>query len=870
MDGRTSRWTDEQAAVFDAVAAGKSGAIRAVAGAGKTTTLLEAAARAGEGRRFLMLTYNRRLCAATAGRVQQDERLRGGRLVAKTYHSAAASLFDVSVTDGGDYDACVDSASQQPRMSARSEPFDTLFVDEAQDLNPRFVRFVLNLVAVSGVRSVVLAGDERQTLYGFKEGDARSTSEVLMDPARFFPPGTGPFLDLRLSTSFRVPRCVADFVNQELWQAGAQRIATRAPGPDDSIRLLECHPNLFTSADSIAAEVAAVARSPGSGSVAVLGYSDKQRTPAREISNRLRGMDVRVASTEDDPGSSAATAQVTVGTFHSTKGMEWDTVFVIGFDCYYHRATKAFEPHAMDPLYVAVTRATTRLVLVKCARHGLPFRVRAAAFGSRQGAVPWARLERDGGGGGPVTVVAPLNGVCVSREPCKECAHSQPRTVTADALASSLPVAACEDLLARFAPFAAATSREPSAATVAAEGRCLDQGTAALLNRAPSVVLAELVAAVKSGACRNRASSVAASALVRSGLPECAALLLPRIARVAVADDGGAAPSGLLGAGAAWGDVGARKTASVLLAWDAVVRDSTDLVHRARTGGLCMDRVADGAREAADAAAALLRGLCPGQAVEWGATVERCLGPAALLYPCCGAPGPAVVRARVDAMTADAAFVFRRCGDAAVPGERLLALAVTTALAADRRTAGVVDLESGCAWTASALAAGTGDGQAALGQAARAALGCADPLAVARLQLADTERQKRAALDTEEVRERRRLHHAVPAPCPVARQPRPKRRRTDADAGTGGGGGDDTGDQRTTYAERKKMMVTRIGTWLRRHAEFHSPRTFMLVDVADAIGGGEAPRLAAELQLVPGVMVRSGADGETRYEFVPR
>ena len=843
------QWTDEQVAVFDAVAAGRSGAVRAVAGSGKTTTLLEAAARAGDGRRFLMLTYNRRLCAATAGRVQLDERLRGGRLVAKTYHSAAASLFDVDVTDGGDYDACVDAACKREQLSARSEPFDTLFVDEAQDLNPRFLRLVLHLVVVAGVRCVVLAGDERQTLYGFKEGDSRSTSEVLMDPERFFPPGTGPFLDLRLSTSFRVPRCVADFVNQELWQAGAQRITTRDPGPGESIRLLECRPSLFVSAKSIATEVAAVTLRPGAGSVAVLGFSDKERTPIREISNQLRGMNVRVVSTEDD-----AAGSVTVGTFHSTKGMEWDTVFVVGFDCFYHRATKAFEPHAMDPLYVAVTRATTRLVLVKCARHGLPFRVRAAAFGAREGAVLWARLEPDGS---TASAGGPVNGECAGREPCKTCAHSQPRTVSAVSLASSLPVAACENLLACFAPFAPVVASASARAVAVA----VDQGTAAMLNRPPSTVLAELVAAVRSGADRNRASSVEAAALVRAGVPECAPLFLPRVSRV-VAAVGSAPPQPQ--PPSSWSGLCAKKTAAVLLAWDAVLRDSTDLVHLARNGGLCMDRVAAEARGTAEAAAALLHGLCPGQTVEWGAVVECGLGPNALLYPCCGAGGPAVVRARVDALTADAAFVFRRCGDAAVPGERLLALAAVVALAADRSTAGVVDLETGRAWTATGLAPGP-QARDALGQAARAALGCADPLAVALLQLSDAERQGRSRLDAEEARLRRALEQPTP-PAPF-RPPAPKRRRAAERVPVSW-----TPEQERTHAyvdsKKRKSLHNRIGAWLQQRREFHAPRRFMLVDIVGAIGDG-TPRLAAELQLVPGMVVLHCADGVTRYEFTP-
>ena len=772
--------------MFKVVAEGKSAAVRAVAGAGKTSTLLEAATRALEAdqtRRFLVLTYNRRLCSATAARL-------GGRsacVCAMTYHSAAARLFDVPV-NGGSYDACIDLACKCPALAPRITPFDTLFVDEAQDLNPLFLRFVLHLIQVSKVRAVVLAGDERQTLYGYKDGDAKSTAEILLDPARFFPAQVGRFASLCLSVSFRVPPRIADFVNAELWQAGAQRIDSLDPRGErpGSVRLLECTPSLFAAAEAIAKHIAQTA----SGSTAVLGHSDNAKTPLREIGNRLRALGVVVAAPDQDQdqeGQEAARdgacrpVTVTVGTFHSTKGLEWDTVYVVGFDCYYHRATKAFEPHAMDPLYVACTRARDKLILVKCSRHGLPFQVRASAFGkfrtpqnNRQpavgarsrpalvtGAIPWSII----GEGRVASMLAlsdaavPLNTACSAALPCKQCSHDAPRCLDAMSLTSSLPVAACDELLAWFGPFAVSLPTEtlsaPSSSPFPLAGRpedapLLDPCAAALLNRGSRLVVDELLATAHRGAAQKRSSSLAALRLVRELWPA------PRQHTL----EPTSAPW--------WSGVPPERLGATLVAWDAVARDSTELVCRASQGSVSCKQIADEAiatarREAelvcaieAKRSVAVAAPTATEAVVEWGVRVEANLPATALVYPCCARTGPATVTGVVDALSETAAycFVFQR------PGDRALALACVLALAANRPVACVVDVRTGEAWEArnpSARRPALAD--AVLAQAARASLGCTDPFAAKRQQMIDAEQGARLKLAHAEERQRSRVLH---------------------------------------------------------------------------------------------------------------
>lgn len=782
------RWTPEQHAVFAQVARGGSAAIRAVAGAGKTTTLLEAATRAqaqDPNRRFLVLTYNRRLCDATAARLEGV----GAGVLALTYHSAAARLFDVPVVTGGSYDACIDAACRSSSMSPRVAPFDTLFIDEAQDLNPLFLRFVQHLVELSAVKSVVLAGDERQTLYSYKDGDAKSTAEILLDPARFFPQRLAPFEDLRLSASFRVPRVVADFVNAELWQAGAQRIDSRASQSGDeghatgSVRLLECTPSLFGAAEAVARHVAQSAADPGT--TAVLGHSDNAKTPLREISNRLRALGVRIVAPDDqsEPGAGGAQASaVTVGTFHSTKGLEWDTVYVIGFDCYYHRATKAFEPHAMDPLYVACTRPRDRLFLVKCSRHGLPFQVRASAFGTpRQrlvgvqapagnlahrpamvtGTVPWSII----GDGRVARMLAlsdaavPLNTTCSSPRPCKQCSHDAPRTIDAASLTSSLPVAACDELLGWFGPFVQAGT-SPALAGAPTDTTqpplpqpLLDPCAAALLNRSSSIVVTELLATAHKGAAQKRSASLAALRLVREHWPQPPPQSGPE-----------------QDAALWWAGVTPERLGATLIAWDAVTRDSTALVCRATRGGVSCSQVADEAIATAQREAELVDQLETRRSqaqqrqatVEWGVRVEAVMPSPALVYPCCAGTGPATVTAIVDAVSDSAVYLFvqqlAQSQSQAPPGDKVLALACVLALATQRQVACVVDVRSGTAWEArNPKAANAQTANAVLAQAARASLGCSDPFAARMLQITDSERGARLKLLHAEERQRARL-----------------------------------------------------------------------------------------------------------------
>ncbi len=127
---------------------------------------------ASEGRRVLVVAFNKALTYATQSVL--DDLIRGGRAVVSTYHDLAVNL----LRDARRLPACQDpgrffneevpealNALLAEGRPPGAEHWDALVVDEAQDLDPAWVRPLLALLRDPEGAPVLLLEDPAQSLY---------------------------------------------------------------------------------------------------------------------------------------------------------------------------------------------------------------------------------------------------------------------------------------------------------------------------------------------------------------------------------------------------------------------------------------------------------------------------------------------------------------------------------------------------------------------------------------------------------------------------------------------------------------------------------------------------------------------------------
>lgn len=343
-------------------------ACEAVAGAGKTTLLLHAArALAQQGRRTLMVTYNRALRDECTARVKRDDTLKSFVGV-YTYHGLQTMLLGgrPSFNDKQFLANMAALASGELQLTEQLFQFDDIFVDECQDMRLpfcKFLQFVLRRLPVArrDAMHVLLVGDPQQLLYDYDPhypADARFMAHA----EAIFPSARRGWAHARLSVSFRTTPRIAAFVEAVV---GTRRLE---PGnvrvPCCTVQYVTANPygqRIVTYLQGLVDEV-------GAANVLVLAPSVKGTMPIHRIINKLTCL---VAVNERDmhcasPGAAVEKNKLRVCTYHAAKGLEAAVVVVFGFDDFLKKMWRTDTPCAKNALYVALTRSCGgRLVVVQ-------------------------------------------------------------------------------------------------------------------------------------------------------------------------------------------------------------------------------------------------------------------------------------------------------------------------------------------------------------------------------------------------------------------------------------------------------------------------------------------------------------------------
>ena len=356
----------EQQNIVDACLTNKNIFVNAVAGSGKTTTLLLIAEKL-KNKRILQITYNKQLKNEVRKKLDS---LKLGNVEVQTYHGLAVKYYDPnSYTD----DNMVKILKTDMKIKYRPN-YDIIVIDEVQDMTPNYYELMFKFIQDIGFKNnILILGDTYQGVYEFKNADIR----YLLFSGELWE--RNDMLKLTLNQSYRMTTQIASFVNKVM--LGNERIISHKKG---SHPVYYYRMNIFSNVNIIFNKIMTFINDDNNkynyDDIFILSPSLKsQDNPCKKLENILVKNNIPVYFTrneEDGIDDQIINGKIVFTTFHQAKGRERKIVFIFGFDESY------FDLYAKDKnkkkcpseLYVAATRAAEILVIIENENHNpLPF-----------------------------------------------------------------------------------------------------------------------------------------------------------------------------------------------------------------------------------------------------------------------------------------------------------------------------------------------------------------------------------------------------------------------------------------------------------------------------------------------------------------
>lgn len=350
----------EQRVAIQHILNGDNVVLDAVAGSGKSTTVL-AAASVLPDKHILLLAFNAILRKETESKIKK---MNLTNVAVHTFHSLCVKYYLESAhTDTGIRRVIL--GNMPPRKPLPR--FDLVVLDEAQDMSFLYFQWMAKFIHDAGRPfQLFVLGDYMQGLYEFKGADIRALTmadhiwrghPLLVSPV---------FHKCTLQTSYRITRPMAAFVNEVM--LGHPRLVAQKEGAN-VMYIRNSRRNIEIVVLSQINTLLAAGESPGD--IFVLGASVKGvNSNIRKMENALvdRGVPCYVPMFDTEHiDDKIVDGKVVFSTFHSVKGRERKYVFVMGFDQSYFKsfAKKCTGDTCPNTLYVGCTRATHCMYLLE-------------------------------------------------------------------------------------------------------------------------------------------------------------------------------------------------------------------------------------------------------------------------------------------------------------------------------------------------------------------------------------------------------------------------------------------------------------------------------------------------------------------------
>lgn len=339
--------SQEQITIINAFVKGYNLQVITPAGGAKTTTSIMCITALNGKKSVLYLTYNKRLKEEIRDKVKNIP-----KCVGHNFHACACWLYgDNLYTDS----ALLTALDYKQFLFKRQ--FDILIVDEAQDINEIYYKFLIKIIKECEIKQIMLIGDPRQSIYGFNGGN----DTYLVECGKYFP---FKFCKANNNDTYRCTQAVTEFVNKGFYGDGI--INSLNDKTNNKIDYHICNP--YNSHDIIIKYI----REYGVNDIVILAPSIKpgSQQPLIQVIDDMTEHypDIKLYVPHDDKDEINDTSvyhnKVPFLTYHQVKGLEFKCVIVFGFDStydFYFNKDNVMKP---NPIYVALTRAMEKLAII--------------------------------------------------------------------------------------------------------------------------------------------------------------------------------------------------------------------------------------------------------------------------------------------------------------------------------------------------------------------------------------------------------------------------------------------------------------------------------------------------------------------------
>jgi hypothetical protein len=342
--------SNEQIDIINTIKQNKNVICDAVAGSGKTTTVLELA-KALPDKLILQITYNSILRHEVKDKAKDIKNIK-----IHSYHSLYVNYYNTNAYS----DIIINNVIENNTSPIKELPkFDIIVIDEVQDMTILFYSAILKFTNdLQKNVQYLLLGDKNQTVYDFKGADNRflTLAKDLYSNTVILP----------LSQSFRVTESIANFVNNVL--LGENRIKTLKKG--SNVNYLIC--NTFKIYNFIILKIKEFLKNgykPSDIFILCPSFKSKKLNPIKLLENELIKSNIPfyVYDSSKKLDEKVIKNKVVFTTFHKSKGRERKIVIVYNFDSSYFNFYNKTAPKNVCPpsIYVAITRASEHLFLLE-------------------------------------------------------------------------------------------------------------------------------------------------------------------------------------------------------------------------------------------------------------------------------------------------------------------------------------------------------------------------------------------------------------------------------------------------------------------------------------------------------------------------
>lgn len=358
----------EQKNIIEYVKRGDNVVIDAVAGSGKTTSILYIAKEC-KGSKILCLTYNSKLKLETRDRASQ---LALENLEVHSYHAFGLKYYTGVCKNDNDIINILNKNSKQKREIN----FDIIIFDEMQDMNNIYYDFALKLLTDNkhANSQMIFLGDQHQSIYNFKGASKRYLT--LAD--KLFGINNRPFSKTNLHTSYRVTKQIAEFINKCVLNED-RIISTEKSGPRVCYWKLECDDYFHgISVFEHIKNLMSAGYAPEDFFILAPSVASKHpKHPLVRLENALVNSGILCFVPDSDEAKIDETIlnkKVVFSSFHQVKGLERKIVFVYNFDAsyfaFYNKKGDLNPEVCPSTLYVAITRAKEHLIVLESPGYG--------------------------------------------------------------------------------------------------------------------------------------------------------------------------------------------------------------------------------------------------------------------------------------------------------------------------------------------------------------------------------------------------------------------------------------------------------------------------------------------------------------------